>query len=83
MVDVVSLECTKFQEFMRITKPEDYHKHLNYVFAFNKLIFSNVKRPFLLYENCMAVLNVAQIKNDLPTLSQIAFNSLCLKISSF
>lgn len=60
----LSLECKKLSEFMKATKPEDLHKHLNYLYYINKLIFSNVKRPFALYEDSLFMLDTAHRKSD-------------------
>lgn len=82
MADIIISECTKFLEFKETTEPDDFHKHLNYLYSFNKLIFTNVKRPFKLYENCLAMLCVAHIKNDPQSLSHfVAF--ACPNIVNF
>lgn len=74
MADVVISECKKFIKFKQTTVPDDFHKHLNYLYSFNKFIFANVKRPFKLYEDCVSMIITAHIypsSNDLGLSSQI------------
>jgi len=57
MVDIVSSECEKFVEFMKSGKSEDNCEHLDYLYSFIKLLFTNVKRPFQLYEDCLEIIS--------------------------
>jgi len=57
MADIVSSECEKFVEFIKSEKSEDYFEQLNYLYSFIKLLFTNVKRPFQLYEDCLEIIS--------------------------
>jgi len=59
MTDTLISECIKFEDFFNSVKPEDYHQHLKYLYSFIKLLFSNVKRPFALYEECLQMIVTA------------------------
>lgn len=61
MANTVQLECEKFLEFSKSINPEDYHQHLEYLYSFIKLLFTNVKRPFDLYEECLEMIGNAHI----------------------
>ncbi|XP_060875158.1 SET and MYND domain-containing protein 4-like [Metopolophium dirhodum] len=57
MADIVSSECEKFVEFIKSGKSEDDYENLNYLYSFIKLLFTNVKRPFQLYEDCLEIIS--------------------------
>lgn len=57
MADIVSSECEKFVKFMKSPKSEDNREHLDYLYSFIKLLFTNVKRPFQLYEDCLEIIS--------------------------
>lgn len=59
MADAVILECNKFIAFQERTRPNEYQHHLNYLYRFNKFMFANVKRPYVLYEICLSMLSTA------------------------
>ncbi|CAH1738289.1 unnamed protein product [Aphis gossypii] len=61
MASTVQLECKKFLEFSKSVNPEDYHQHLKYLYSFIKLLYTNVKRPFELYEECLEMIGDAHI----------------------
>jgi len=61
MADIVSSECKKFVEFTKSVEPKDYCQHLNYLYSFIKLLYTNVKRPFALYEECLDMISDAHI----------------------
>jgi len=53
LVDTISLECSKFLEYLNKVKSEDSVYHLDYLYNFAKFLSANVKRPFRLYEDCI------------------------------
>jgi len=57
MAEFVTSECLKFLEFIKSVEPEDYCQHLNYLYSFIKLLYTNVKRPFALYEDCLEMIS--------------------------
>ncbi|XP_029342267.1 SET and MYND domain-containing protein 4-like [Acyrthosiphon pisum] len=59
MADIVSSECKKFVEFTKSVEPKDHCQHLNYLYSFIKLLYTNVKRPFALYEECLEMIGNA------------------------
>jgi len=59
MADTVSSECKKFVEFTKSVDPKDHYRHLNYLYTFIKLLYTNVKRPFALYEDCLEMISNA------------------------
>lgn len=61
MADIVTQEIKKFLEFKEKVNQDDYHKHLHYLYSFNKFMFANVKRPFKLYEDCLTMISIAHI----------------------
>jgi len=63
MADTVSSECQKFVKFKKSVKPEDLCQHLNYLYSFIKLLYTNVKRPFALYEDCLEMIGDAHSIN--------------------
>uniref|UniRef100_A0A2H8U026 SET and MYND domain-containing protein 4 n=1 Tax=Melanaphis sacchari TaxID=742174 RepID=A0A2H8U026_9HEMI len=71
MANDVQSECIKFSEFSKSVKPEDYHLHLDYLYSFIKLLFTNVKRPFQLYEDCLEMICIAH------TISNNEIISIC------
>lgn len=60
----LAMECDKFAEFKSTTNPEDYNKHLKFLYSFLKLLYFNVKRPFSLYEECVQMISRAHIRMD-------------------
>jgi len=59
--DTISLECSKFLEYLEKVKPEDSSKHLTYLYNLAKLLAANVKRPYTLYEDCIGEISSGQI----------------------
>jgi len=59
MADTVTFECKKFVEFTKSVDPKDHCQHLNYLYSFIKLLYTNVKRPFGLYEECLDMIGNA------------------------
>ncbi|CAI6359834.1 unnamed protein product [Macrosiphum euphorbiae] len=59
MADTVIKECKRFEEFLENVGYDEYHCHLEYLYGFIKLLFTNVKRPFGLYHKCLRIINQA------------------------
>jgi len=59
MADIVSSECKKFVKFKKLLRPKDRSRRLNYLYSFIKLLYTNVKRPFALYEDCLEMIGDA------------------------
>lgn len=63
--DTVSSECKKYMHFALSVRAEDKHRHLDYIYSFMKLLISNVKRPFALYEECLkTIIDIHQLRED-------------------
>ncbi|XP_060856260.1 SET and MYND domain-containing protein 4-like [Metopolophium dirhodum] len=56
MADTVIKECKLFEEFIEKVGYDEFHLHLNYLYGFIKLLFTNVKRPFGLYHKCLRII---------------------------
>eukprot|EP00102_Acyrthosiphon_pisum_P016155 XP_008187004.2 PREDICTED: SET and MYND domain-containing protein 4-like [Acyrthosiphon pisum] len=56
MADTVIKECKRFEDFIENVGYDEFHRHLDYLYGFIKLLFTNVKRPFRLYENCLRII---------------------------
>jgi len=61
MASTVQLECKTFLEFSKSVNSEDNHQHLKYLYSFIQLLFTNVKRPFELYEECLEMIGDTHI----------------------
>ncbi|CAI6361909.1 unnamed protein product [Macrosiphum euphorbiae] len=59
MADIVAFKCLQFMEFTKSVDPKDHFQHLNYLYSFIKLLYTNVKRPFVLYEECLQMIGNA------------------------
>ncbi|XP_050436187.1 SET and MYND domain-containing protein 4-like [Adelges cooleyi] len=56
LASTLTTECAKYEEFSASVRAKDVVPHLNYLYNFLKLIHVNVKRPFSLYEHCVALI---------------------------
>jgi len=75
MADIVSSECEKFVEFTKSGKSGDDYEHLNYLYSFIKLLFTNVKRPFQLYEDCLEIISAIHTISSIEVyISEININ---------
>jgi len=53
---------TMIKEFIENVGYNEFHRHLDYLYGFTKLLFTNVKRPFGLYHKCLHIINHAHIE---------------------
>lgn len=61
MMCTVMAECNEFNKRIQNKNFDELHRHLNYLYCFNKFMYANVKRPFKLYEECLSMLYLAHI----------------------
>jgi len=66
MADTVIKECKCFDKFLDNVDRADHHLHIDYLYGFLKLLFTNVKPPFKKYYECLTVIDHTYTKLENP-----------------
>lgn len=81
MAKTLEIECKKFEKCflsVNVTMGDVLNK-MNYLHDFLKLLFYNVKRPFLLYEVCLKMIIDAHLLDRLHRTQNVSNNVLLMQ----